>query len=275
MTSVFFLVFSVIGYGSLSGLESKAYSRPIGIAAVVLIVITGLYGAFISLLSYGRTGTAAAEAARILGKIEEIQLRNELAVLEDGDEAGHLTVARLNLNQIHEYYAINKTQARNSFTFSMIAISAGLSVLVIGIVLLYENKLSGGVATLSGITGLFLQLIGGLNLVLYRKCIDQLYYFYQRLSDMHNAILALKLCEGFLVARGEFAGMELPESKIQEMVEKGYDNSARMRELIIKALLCRPEFKANSAAGTPGERPRSKRKDSGVPTSPSLQAQKS
>jgi hypothetical protein len=103
----------------------------------------------------------------------------------------------LNLNQLNEYYTINKSQARRSFAASLFAIVAGLVVIITSIVL---PEVSGGAAMstrtyVGGISGVILQFIGGAYFYLYNRSLAQLNFFFSRLSITQDTMLAIKLCD--------------------------------------------------------------------------------
>jgi hypothetical protein len=102
---------------------------------------------------------------------------------------------QLGLNQITEYYTINKSQARKSFAFSVFAVIMGLSTLIGGVWLFYFGKTPNiQLAALSGIGGLLLQFIGGASFYIYNKSLAQLNYFYDKLIRMQDTMLSIQLC---------------------------------------------------------------------------------
>jgi hypothetical protein len=102
---------------------------------------------------------------------------------------------QLGLNQITEYYTINKGQARKSFVFSVFAVTLGLFTLIGGIWLFYFGKTPNLQLTiLTGIGGLLLQFIGGTSFYIYNKSLEQLNYFYDKLIRMQDTMLSIQLC---------------------------------------------------------------------------------
>lgn len=102
---------------------------------------------------------------------------------------------QLGLNQLEEYYTINKGQARNSFRFSILAVVAGLGTVLGGVWLFYLKKLDAPFAAVSAMAGIVLQFIGGAGFYLYNKSIEQLSHFHDRLIRMQETMLAVALCE--------------------------------------------------------------------------------
>jgi hypothetical protein len=103
---------------------------------------------------------------------------------------------QLNLNQLTEYYAINKNQARSSFGWSIFAIIAGLITLIGGIWLFYlQEKPNIQLATISSIAGILAEFIGAAYFFLYVKSINQLNFFFVQLLRLQDTMLSIKLME--------------------------------------------------------------------------------
>lgn len=100
------------------------------------------------------------------------------------------------LGEIKDYYRINKEQARLSFTVSVIAMSTGLVVLVLGIVLFYLYGFSGfGMSVVTGVSSVFLNFIGGAYFYLYKESTSRLNDFHDKLVKIQLTMLAVTLCE--------------------------------------------------------------------------------
>ena len=145
----------------------------------------------------------AVQASSAL-EIELQPVRAERKAIEEridsrgGTQADVVSVIKLGLNQITEYYTINKSQARNTFTASMAAVIVGLIAIFVGIVLNYSQPQHTTVATLSALSGVLLQFIGGAYFYLYNRSLEQLNFFYEtlvRLQDMMLAIQQVELLE--------------------------------------------------------------------------------
>jgi hypothetical protein len=107
-----------------------------------------------------------------------------------------LDTIQLSLNQLSEYYTINKSQARNSFTFSVFAIVVGLATLVGGIWIFYFRESPQlEMAAITSIAGVLSQFIGGAYFYLYRRSQEQLNFFFEQLVKMQDTMLSVKLCE--------------------------------------------------------------------------------
>lgn len=100
------------------------------------------------------------------------------------------------LGAIRDYYKINKEQARSTFAVSVIAMSAGLLVLVFGIILFYLYGSSGlGMSSITIISSAFLNIIGGAYFYLYKESISRLNDFHDKLVKLQATMLAATLCD--------------------------------------------------------------------------------
>lgn len=123
---------------------------------------------------------------------EREQITERLTRDSEGDVIGTI---QLSLNQLAEYYTINKSQARNSFNVSVGAIVVGLITLLTGAWLLLAKKNPNiQMATITGISGVLIQFIGGAYFVLYRHSLAQLNRFYEQLLRTQYMMLAIRLC---------------------------------------------------------------------------------
>lgn len=107
-----------------------------------------------------------------------------------------LDTIRLSLNQLTEYYTINKGQAKSSFRASMGAMVVGLLTILVGIWIFYTSP--GGdvkVAVIAGIAGILAEFIAGAYFYLYNRSLTQLNYFYDKLTAMQDTMLAIRLCD--------------------------------------------------------------------------------
>ena len=129
-----------------------------------------------------------------------------------------LDTIQLSLNQLTEYYAINKSQARSSFSFSVFAVIVGLATLIGGIWFFYlTEKQNIQLAAISGIAGALIQFIGGAYFYLYRRSLDQLNYFFNQLVKMQDTMLSIRLCEQIA---SEEKKNELREKVILTLLER-------------------------------------------------------
>jgi hypothetical protein len=137
-----------------------------------------------------------------------------------------LDTIQLSLNQLSEYYTINKSQARSSFRFSVSAVVLGWLVLLFGVWRFYMQSTPNiQLTALTTIAGILSQFIGAAYFYLYRKTHEQLSFFFTQLVRMQDTMLAVRLAK------------DLPDLGAQ----------TRIQEVIIQTLLSR----TSSAAMAP------------------------
>ena len=185
-------------------------SEPIIGTIAVLAVTVG-----ICLLSYTeslrtiRLGGIELELEPLHREREEIRQR-----IKKESKPNVLDIIQLSLNQISEYYAINKSQARRSFAFSVFSVVTGLLTLIGGIWLSLLGKTQ--VAAISASGGVLLQFIGGASFYIYNKSLTQLNYFYETLIRTQDTMLSIQLCDELDEARQD----EIREKLILEIVTR-------------------------------------------------------
>jgi hypothetical protein len=192
------------------GISPELASEPIIGTIAVLAVTVG-----ICLLSYTeslrtiRLGGIELELEPLHREREEIRQR-----IKKESKPNVLDIIQLSLNQISEYYAINKSQARRSFAFSVFSVVTGLLTLIGGIWLSLLGKTQ--VAAISASGGVLLQFIGGASFYIYNKSLTQLNYFYETLIRTQDTMLSIQLCDELDEARQD----EIREKLILEIVTR-------------------------------------------------------
>lgn len=112
------------------------------------LIFGSLFVFFLAIASYSKIDLASKRLEAELDSLqsEREQLRAKLAQEEKQPHSGPadvLDTIRLNLNQLTEYYTINKGQAKSSFRASMFAMFVGLVMICSGIWLLYSGSPGG------------------------------------------------------------------------------------------------------------------------------------
>jgi len=160
---------------------------------IIFIIIVTLL--FLTILSYTSIKITAGGIALELNEIKR-EREDIKKGISHAPEVNIFDTVQLGLNQLTEYYTINKSQARNSFRFSIFAIVLGLITIVGGIWIFYFRDTPNlQLATISSISGTLIESIGGLYFLIYKKSLEQLNYFYDKLTETQNIMLAVKLAE--------------------------------------------------------------------------------
>lgn len=119
---------------------------------------------------------------------KKIETKNEV-------ESNVMDVIKINLNQLNEYYTINKAQARRSYSFSIIMITLGFLMLIFTIGLWLFGKIGLNITIISTLAGLIAEFIGATSLVLYKESTKQIQLFFEKLSYLQHIMLAVELSE--------------------------------------------------------------------------------
>lgn len=164
-------------------------------------------------------------------KEERKEIKSRLRKTSENAESKEdvLDVVQLNLNQVTEYYTINKSQASKSFSVGVLAISLGFIVICTGIILCMINKTQINIVFITSASGIILEFIGLAYFYMYNKSIKQLNYFYNELMNTQDIMLATKLCESIDAEKKDV----IKEKIIDSLIIKSDRNCAIRNELIL------------------------------------------
>lgn len=133
---------------------------------------------------------------------ERIELNKKLDTKNEL-ENNVMDVIKINLNQLNEYYTINKAQARRSYSFSIVMITLGFLILILAIVLLLFGKIGINITIICTLSGLIAEFIGATSLVLYKESTKQIQLFFEKLSYLQHIMLAVELSDKLSDSRKE------------------------------------------------------------------------
>lgn len=153
---------------------------------------------------------------------ELARLENEKNELKNKIEAKNsieiFYTIQLSLNQLNEYYTINKAQAKSSFRFSIFAIVIGLLTIVSGIWLFYLNESPNlSLTIMTGFAGMLLEFIGGAYFFMYKKSLEQVNFFFGQLIKIQDTMLSINLTKNI---GNEDKQIELTEKIITSLLER-------------------------------------------------------
>ncbi len=148
-------------------------------------------GIIIAYILWSYPFSTASELLPIQKERHEINKR-----LIEGSKEDVIDTIRLGLNQLNEYYVINKGQAKRSFAFSLFAIVVGLITIVFGVGgFLLQQTSNIQIGSILIISGTLLEFIGGAYFFLYRKSVDQMNLYFIQLAKMQDTMLVVKLTQ--------------------------------------------------------------------------------
>lgn len=141
----------------------------------------------------------------LLQSQEEKEEKEEKVKQERGGEIGGKTKDRtdkniiyyltnLEIKQLEVYYVITASQAKSSFRVSIGAIIVGFLTIIFGIGYFYlEASPNIQITTISGISGILLQFIGGAYFFIYRNSLKQMNSYFDQLLKIQDTMLAIQL----------------------------------------------------------------------------------
>ena len=149
------------------------------------------------------------------------RLRNErqeiTQKIENEKELDIFHTIQLSLNQLNEYYTINKSQAKSSFRFSIFSIVLGLITILTGIWMIYFGNSNIQTTFITGVSGIILEFIGGAYFFMYKKSIEQVNFFFAQLIKIQDTMLAINLTKNI---PKEEKQIETTEKIIMSLLER-------------------------------------------------------
>lgn len=145
--------------------------------------------------------------------------RHEITSKIEGDNDRKIfNTIQLSLNQLTEYYSINKAQAKSSFGLSIFAIILGLVTIMAGIWMFYLNGNPNiNLTILTGLTGLLLEFIGGAYFFMYKKSLEQVNFFFGQLIKIQDTMLSIDLAKNIGSSNKQ---IEMTEKIIISLLER-------------------------------------------------------
>lgn len=186
--------------------------------SILLVLATAFFLSFVSSIAAFTdikvgVGGLEIELKSIRSEREKIKKR-----LSQKSGPNIFNTVQLSLNQLTEYYTINKSQARNSYRWSVFGMVVGLATLLFGLWLVFfQENPEINIAIISGISGVLIEFLSATNFYIYKKSIKQLNYFFEELIKMQDTMLAIDLCDGL---DDKTKKLELKEFIIKSLVQR-------------------------------------------------------
>jgi hypothetical protein len=158
-----------------------------------IIFITGFTAVF-AVLTNIINGSLNIDSEVKLSQLK-IDRDNITRKIESKDNLDIFHTIQLSLNQLDEYYTINKNQATTSFIISLTVITLGFVMLIVGISLNYYGLKNIPLTYLTGVSSILLEFIGGAYFFMYKKSLEQVNFFFGQLIRVQDTMLAIKLVE--------------------------------------------------------------------------------
>lgn len=169
-----------------SGIISANYAL-LKLIPIALLILSGL-----ALLSVF-TSFLVRDSQITAERLKELDDEKKFLLEKTQNESNIIDFVRLNLNQLDEYYTINKIQSRNSFRLSVLTIVLGTSAIIFSIFYtLYNNEYSN-ITIITAVAGALMEFIGATSIMLYKESMKSISSFYIRLTQLQNIMLAIEL----------------------------------------------------------------------------------
>lgn len=156
--------------------------------------------------SYSKKIASAIINERIIdekrGKIKDSTEKKEIDVLG---------LAKLNLENINDYYSWSQKQAKASFILAVIMSILGFALVIAGIILPIVLKLSIEIAFIPAIGGVITELIAGTALVVYRSSLSQLNHYHNALHEDERFLSSVNLLN-------QFSTVESQDEMLKEII---------------------------------------------------------
>lgn len=156
----------------------------------IVISIPSIFIFITCIMSYfiGDKKTLSEQLEKLAEEREKINTRLE-------KNSNVMDVIKINLNQLDEYYTINKAQAKRTYSFSITMIVIGFTLLIVGVILLLNDMLGLNITIIAGLSGAIAEFIGATSLFLYKESANQIQLFFEKLSHLQHIMLAVELTE--------------------------------------------------------------------------------
>jgi hypothetical protein len=163
------------------------------VVTAITLLATALFAVLVAYVGFKRSATAAEQE---LAPIQEERKQINSRLSSDALPTNVIDTIQLGLNQLNEYYVINKSQGRSSFYASMFAIMLGFITIIASIAMFYLAKVPNlTMAAISTLSGIIIQFIGAAYFYVYRKSIEQMNLYFDQLTKMQDTMLAVKLAQ--------------------------------------------------------------------------------
>lgn len=207
---------------SIATVIINSYTLNEDIISTILIIII-----FTDLINIGLTIISFSDI-QIDSKLKEIlNIQSERDVIlkritdnkKDDKQSNAIDSILLNLNRITEYYTINLNQARSSYKCSITALVIGTLTILFCVWMFFSSTTPNiTIASISGISGIFIEFIGSCYFYVYKKSIVQLNMYFKELVKIQDTMLAVELCEK--LKNNETAYINNVNSIIQELLRR-------------------------------------------------------
>ncbi|MBI9013873.1 MAG: hypothetical protein JEZ08_16685 [Clostridiales bacterium] len=140
----------------------------------------------------------------------------ELKEIDSSDNQNEVIskLIKINFKYLDSYYEQTREQASKSFLFTVIASFIGLTTIIAGIIMVYNNRTEPGYV--AAVTGTIVEFISAIFFYLYNQTISKMTEYHKKLVITQNISLAMKLSSDL---SDEKAKQETQTEIIKELVK--------------------------------------------------------
>lgn len=172
---------------------NKLYLKSVELELLIAIIVS-VISVLAAFVQYTKKIKSEFEIEKIRDEREELKKEVFKETPATPQIKDVVSTIKLNLNNLDEFYLITKNQAKSSFRISLVAIFVGFLTLISGIWIFYlQGTPNLQLTALSSISAIVIEVIGSLYFFMYKESIKQLNYFYGKLYQIQNVMLAINL----------------------------------------------------------------------------------
>ena len=191
LIAIFIFVFS-------SQLADLVAQDPLWAVIVLGFVLTGL--SYILIIVSARNTVRKQQKSRLRAfsadRPQTVIQKLDKAAAEDDEKKYFSTLITGNVEYIGRYYALIEEQANKSFRLTRNVAVAGFVLLSVGIIVSFFQGLDKPASVLTVTSGLLIEFISAVFFYLYNRTITELDTYHDKLIQVQNTMLALKIAQG-------------------------------------------------------------------------------
>ena len=104
-----------------------------------------------------------------------------------------LDIMKINLNEITDYYAISKNQAKIAFCAALFTAAIGFMLICFCVALIITQNTDAVYTVLTGVSGIISEFLASTFLLIYNKSIKQINFFYESLNKKEMYLTSIEL----------------------------------------------------------------------------------
>lgn len=191
------------------------YSKILELLTTIIPMLALVLGVLVSYIAKNKLDNKLTTEANNEIDIELKKFKN---LLNENDN-DVLMLMYKNVAELREYYVINKQQARNSYSASLIMCFLGFILFSSGVAYSVYDP-TNNIIQYSTFGGVIIELIAGLFFWLYSKSIKQINLFHSSLQNTEKFLTAIQLVEKISEGKRDEAYINIINKIIERDIDK-------------------------------------------------------